>query len=139
MTNGFFQKITGPEFDGIMQSVGMRPEQVRYGETKVIKPVPLLTISGLVNITAIQAPGLTDGGEYVQAYEASIPLSTLTRSFGRDGWQSAIAPGQIWYVNLGDGTGWRRCRTYAEATTGVGMRYGVKLAEMGLGDWQTAI
>lgn len=110
----------------------MRQTRVRYGESAEIKPRPLVGYNPSGSINDVGSELSTS--ETVRMWDVSLPYEVLRSSIGSpSAIQTAIQPNSMWYVNQGNG--WIRCRVLGTNDTGDGLRIGIKLAELGYGDY----
>ena len=104
-----FQHLTGPYFDSICQSAGLRNTRLRTVQGQEVRPSPLLSHLGQVGSTDIGFQ--LEDTELLDTWESSIPQQTLKKSLGSN-WQTKIGPDQLWQIN--DGNGWKLYRTFGQ-------------------------
>lgn len=129
----FFQDITGPNFDSLCDSMGLRPMLVRYGEATVIRPSPIISHLGIETSEDVSSQ-LSDS-EAWDTYLVTIPEAVLLNTFGdRAAFVAAIAPPQLWSISTDGGANWIRCRVQDQPTTGEGQRWELRLVKLGYED-----
>lgn len=104
-----FQHLTGTHFDQLCQDTGLRQVRLRTITGQEIRPSPMLSHLGPVLTTDIGFQ--LEDAEALDTWESSIPKQSLRQSLG-GGWESSVAPDQLWEIH--DGSGWKVYRTYGQ-------------------------
>lgn len=125
MANQLFQRLNVGS-DRFFQRIGCRDTLVRYGNSQVVTPTPLITRLGVTptaDITELSS-------ESTNGWQVRLALPVLEEMFGEE-WQSALQPGnKNWWVNEDD-RGWKQCRVegqYDSIDTGL---FSIKLKILG--------
>ena len=130
-----FINLTKGTSDRLFQSLGINRIRIRFGDNKVLNPNPIVSCLGIQPDSPVPSE-LTISGQGYETYDVSIPDDTLKKTFGT--MTSAIAAmssNQLWYVDRGDGQGWRRCRTFGTPAYNQIGKYQITLKELGVNDY----
>ncbi|MBW4469303.1 MAG: hypothetical protein KME45_03465 [Stenomitos rutilans HA7619-LM2] len=121
--------------DRLFTNLGLNNTQIRFGDSKILTPNPLVTPMGIQPDAPVSSE-LTIQGQGYETYQVSIPDDTLIAVFGNmTNAIAAMASNNIWYVDRGDTMGWRRCRTWGTPAFNTIGKYQVTLKEMGANDY----
>ncbi|NEZ62003.1 hypothetical protein D0962_04305 [Leptolyngbyaceae cyanobacterium CCMR0082] len=101
------QYLTGPYFDSICQTAGLRNNRLRYNSIE-ISPRPMLTHIGPTSIGELTFQN--SDAEIMDQWTATIPRTTLEASLGTL-WGNAIQPDQLWDILPSDETEWKWYKT----------------------------
>lgn len=132
-----FQDIVGIHPDRLATRMGLNAISIRYGDSKVLNPNPIVTPLGIQSDSPVPSE-LTLSGQGYETYDVSIPLATLLKAFGTEATAiAAMAANNIWYVNRNDTMGWRRCHTWGTPKYNQVKKYQITLKELGPADYGT--
>jgi hypothetical protein len=136
-----FSDLVGIQADRLATRYGLNAIQIRYGSTIIGdspggRANPIVTPQGIQPDSPVPSE-LTLSGQGYETYDVSIPLATLLQAFGTEA--NAIEAmkhdNNNWYVNRGDGQGWRQCRTWGTPIYNQIKKYQITLKELGAGDY----
>lgn len=130
--------LTGTIADQFFEQVmGYHVLQLRYGETLVIKPNPLLDYLG-PQIPEQLGPGEVNLAEAQETWTGSIPRDTLAAVFAglpdvgtMPAWMDAIQDGRLWFATRPGESEWVPVRTTGDPQIDKTFRYGLKWVGMG--------
>ena len=106
-----FANLTGPYFDSVTSSYGLRQHRLRKGGTE-ITPRPMLSQNGPTSVGDLTFQN--SDAEIMDQWTATIPRATLVSSLGSS-WEDAIEPDQLWEILAQGETGWKWYRTLGQA------------------------
>ena len=102
-----FANLTGPYFDSVTSSYGLRKHRLRHGGIE-ISPCPMITYNGPTRVGDLTFQN--SDAEIMNQWTATIPKATLV-SFLGSSWEDAIKPDRLWEILAQGETEWKWYRT----------------------------